>query len=63
VILGAAVFNGGWVNYAEQPMRVKYTASRDGLVIIALEDEGGKIHEVELGAIDAAQLIGGLRAS
>jgi hypothetical protein len=44
-------------------MKIKYTDSRDGLVIIALEDEGGKIHEVELGSIDTAQLIGGLRAS
>jgi hypothetical protein len=44
-------------------MKVRYTGSRDGLVIIALEDEDGKIHEVELSTIDAAQLIGGLRAS
>jgi hypothetical protein len=47
----------------EQAMKVKYTASRDGLVIIALEDESGEIHEVELAAIDVAQLIGGLRTS
>src|ERR1700730_18483821 len=44
-------------------MKIKHTGSRNGLVIIALEDEGGKIHEVELGALGAAQLIGGLRAS
>jgi hypothetical protein len=44
-------------------MKIKCTDSRDGLVIIALEDEGSKIHEVELGAIDVAQLIDGLRAS
>jgi len=44
-------------------MKVRYTGSRDGLVIIALEDEDGKIHEVELSTIDAAHLIGGLRAS
>jgi|SRR5580704_839017 hypothetical protein len=44
-------------------MKIRYTESRDGLVIIALEEEGGKTHEVELGTIDAAQLIGGLRAS
>jgi hypothetical protein len=58
-----AVFNSGWGNLAERAMKAKYTASRDGLVIIALEDESGEIHEVELATIGAAQLIGELRAS
>jgi hypothetical protein len=44
-------------------MKLKYTDSRDGLVVVGLEDEAGMFHELALNTMDAADLIGALRAS
>lgn len=44
-------------------MRIIHTDARDGLVIVGLVDTAGKAHELALNTIDAASLIGALRAS
>jgi len=43
-------------------MKIVHTDSRDGLVVIAVEDDRGQ-HEITLSTMDAAYLIGALRAS
>ena len=43
-------------------MKIIGTDTRDGLIVVALEDERGH-HEVTLHSIDAAELIGALRSS
>jgi hypothetical protein len=43
-------------------MRLRY-AARDGLVIVGLEDATGAPHELALNTMEAAELIGALRAS
>lgn len=44
-------------------MKIVHTDSRDGSVIIGLEDESGDAHEVALTTIATADLIGALRSS
>src|SRR5437899_4330779 len=64
-------FTGCWQRHVSQrgraPMRAKimkitYTDSRDGMVLIGFTDERGE-HEIALSTIETADLIGALRTS
>jgi hypothetical protein len=44
-------------------MKITHTDAREGNVIVGLEDSSGNAHELVLNSIDAASLIGSLRAS
>ena len=43
-------------------MKITYTDSRDGMVLIGFTDERGE-HEIALSTIETADLIGALRTS
>ena len=64
-------FTGCWQRHVSQrgraPMRAKimkitYTDSRDGMVLIGFTDERGE-HEIALSTIETADLVGALRTS
>src|SRR6266699_3285658 len=62
-----AVGSGTYRSRVVTPMRAKimkitYTDSRDGMVLIGFKDERGE-HEIALSTIETADLIGALRTS
>ena len=47
----------------EECVKIKHTDSRNGLIIIAIEDDGGAVHEIAMNSMDLETLIGMLRDS